>query len=93
MLDEEYLKEVDQSLLSDTLQGEVLQGPEAEEGGEGHITVTELSHHTSILLDMWVKMERRMADEKRKMANKVATRGINFGILIKIPQNVELDLP
>ena len=23
----------------------------------------------------------------------VATRGINFGILIKIPQNVELDLP
>ena len=57
MLDGEYLKEVDQSLLSDTLQGEVLQGPEAEEGGEGHITVTELSHHTSILLDIWMKME------------------------------------
>ena len=27
------------------------------------------------------------------MYNTVATRGINFGILIKIPQNVELDLP
>ena len=28
-----------------------------------------------------------------RLLSKVATRGINFGILIKIPQNVELDLP
>ena len=27
------------------------------------------------------------------VSSKVATRGINFGILIKIPQKVELDLP
>ena len=28
-----------------------------------------------------------------RVSSTVATRGINFGILIKIPQNVELDLP
>ena len=31
--------------------------------------------------------------ELERMGITVATRGINFGILIKIPQKVELDLP
>ena len=30
---------------------------------------------------------------RRRLFNTVATRDINFGILIKIPQKVELDLP
>ena len=35
----------------------------------------------------------RAAIQTLREHSKVATRGINFGILIKIPQNVELDLP
>ena len=58
-----YLKEVVHGLLSDTTQGEVLQGPEAEEGGRGHTTLTELSYHTSLLLDMLVKMEGKIFNE------------------------------
>ena len=41
----------------------------------------------------WAVARADMQNVWKRVYIKVATRDINFGILIKIPQKVELDLP